>query len=439
MLTYAPHVAVVTEKLLQFIWLHRYYNHKAARTADGEAIEVLQPGIPNTNQGPDFLQARIRIKDKVWAGNVELHIHTNDWDRHGHSPDANYDNVILHVVWLHNRPAVTLANRQLPVLELQPLVSTFMLNQYQALMETPGLPGCEKHLPVLSDIGWTAWKERLAIERLTRKSEEIQQLLATANNHWEEVFWWLLARNFGLKVNAGFFEQVARSIPVTVLAKHKTQLNQLECLLLGQANLLEQEFTGTYEIMLQKEYRYLRHKFQLPKLKTTPSFLRMRPAAFPTIRLAQLAMLIHKSSHLFSFIRDAGELSEVTRFFDITANDYWHYHYHLNEPADYYPKKLGEAMVNTIVINTVVPVLFAYGLHINDDTVKERAVAWLLQTPKEQNNIVRYWQQQQIAIKNAMDTQALIELKNNYCNAKKCLECAVGNALLKQSSTNTTS
>ncbi|BAV05749.1 Protein of unknown function [Filimonas lacunae] len=435
MLTHAPHTAnIITEKLLQFIWLHRYFNYKSAYTTEGEPIEVIQTGILNVNQGPDFLQARIRIRDKTWAGNVELHIQTTDWDRHRHSPDSHYDNVVLHVVWQHPKPAASLGNRQIPVLELQPLVSTLMLQQYQKLMEAPDLPGCSSLLPVLSDISWTAWKERLAVERLTRKSAEILEFLTASNNHWEEVFWWLLARNFGLKVNATFFETVARSIPVNVLARHKGQINQLECLLLGQANLLSETFTGTYEQMLQKEYRYLKHKYSLPTIKGQVSYLRMRPAAFPTVRLAQLAMLIHKSHHLFSFVRDADSLQQVTCFFDVTANDYWHYHYTMRETAEYLPKKMGKALVNNIVINTVVPILFAYGLHMNDELIKERAVAWLLQTPKEENSIITYWQQQNIEAVNAMDSQALIELKNLYCSKKQCLDCAVGNTLLKNSS-----
>lgn len=431
MLTYVPQAAAIPEKLLQFIWLHRYFNFKSAYTTEGEKIDILQPGMFNTNQGPDFLNARVRIGSKIWAGHVEVHIHARDWDRHHHSEDSNYDNVILHVIWQQGTPAQSMANRAIPVLELQPLVSVLMLNEYQRLMEAPVTPACGAMLPVLSALGWTAWKERLAVERLTRKSEAIRQLLKETNNHWEDVFWRLLARNFGIKVNASFFEQVAESLPVNVLAKHKRQINQLEALLLGQANLLETEMTGSYEIMLQKEYRYLRHKYQLKPVKATASFLRMRPAAFPTVRLAQLAMLIHKSNHLFSWIRDAAALSEVTRLLDITANDYWHYHYQLEQPADYLPKKLGQAMVYNLVINTVVPVLFAYGLHMNDTAVKERAVAWLLQTPKEKNSILQDWQQHGITAANAMDSQALIELKNNFCNAKRCLECAVGSALLK--------
>lgn len=431
MLTYAPPTAVIPEKLLQFIWLHRYYNFQAAYTTEGEKVEILYPGMFNTNQGPDFLNARVVIGNTTWAGHVEIHVNARDWDRHHHSGDSNYDNVILHVVWQQEVPAKTMQTRSVPVLELQSLVSVLMLNEYRRLMEAPVAPACGALLPVLTPPGWTAWKERLAVERLTRKSEEILQVLKQANNHWEDVFWRLLARNFGLKVNASFFEQVAKSLPVNVLAKHKGQINQLEALLLGQANLLEQEMTGTYEKMLQKEFRYLRHKYQLPAVKGTASFLRMRPATFPTVRLAQLAMLIHKSSHLFSWIRDSAELKQVTGFLDITANDYWHYHYRPDQPADYLPKNLGQVMVHNVVINTVVPVLFAYGLHMNDAVVKERAVAWLLQTPGEKNSILQDWQQHTITAANAMDSQALIELKNNYCNARRCLECAVGNALLK--------
>lgn len=434
MLAYVPHVDIhLSEKLLQFIWLHRYYNHLQAYTTEGEKIEIVYAGMPNPNQGPDFLQARIRMRDKVWAGNIELHIHTNDWDKHNHTADAHYDNVILHVVWQDHSPAYTLTGRRIPVLELQPLVSTVLLNQYRYLMEAGDSKGCSSALPVLTPIAWTAWKERLAVERLTRKSAEVLQYLEAANNHWEEVFWWILARNFGLKVNAFFFEQVARSIPINVLAKHKHQIQQLEALLLGQANLLEGTFTGSYEQLLQKEYRFLRHKYNLPQVKGAASFLRMRPSAFPTIRLAQLAMLIHRSNKLFSFIRDVDVPDQITTHFDVTANDYWHYHYTLEEATTYLPKKLGKVMAQNLVINTVVPVLFAYGIYVKEERPKERAVNWLMQTPAEINSIVSYWQHQEIKAANAMESQALIELKNVYCNEKRCLECAVGNALLKKS------
>jgi hypothetical protein len=428
MLTYPLPISFLTEELLQFIWQHRYYNGADACTVQGDPVTILHPGVWNRDQGPDFLGARIMIGPLLWVGHVELHIRTSHWDAHRHNGDLHYDNVILHAVWQHDKQV---SGSQLAILELQPLVAGVLLQRYALLMHSSQMVACQGQLPALSGLAWLAWTERLAIERLTRKAGYVLELLAVSGNHWEEVFWWLLARNFGMKVNADLFEQVAKSLPVTLLARHKASVPQLEALLLGQANLLNGHFTDAYPVMLQKEYRFLKHKYNLPTLKAQPGFLRMRPAAFPTLRLAQLATLLHQSTHLFSYLREAGKLEDVTRFFDVTANDYWHYHYRPDEPTAFMPKKPGITTIHNIIINTIVPVLFAYGVYKEEENIKERAIDWLSQTPKEENKITKQWAQVNIHAHNATDTQALIELKNNYCTPKRCLECAIGNKILR--------
>jgi len=306
-----------------------------------------------------------------------------------------------------------------------------MLQQYEQLMNAIGFVPCENYLPVLSEISWLSWKERLMAERLNRKANEVMVHLEQANNHWEEVFWWMLAKNFGITVNAPVFEQLARSIPVNILAKHKSQVIQLEALLLGQAGLLNENFSEDYPKLLQREFKFLSNKYQLRIINKTPDFLRMRPANFPTLRLAQLATLVYQSTHLFSRILELDSLYDLRQLLNVTANDYWHYHYRLDNPSTYKPKKLGRLMTDNLIINTITPVLFAYGIYHNMQQWKDRAVLYLTQLQPEYNSITNRWKKHNVPNENAFDSQALIELKNNYCDPKYCLKCAVGNKLLK--------
>jgi Protein of unknown function (DUF2851) len=266
---------------------------------------------------------------------------------------------------------------------------------------------------------------------LLRKAASVEMLFQQSNNHWEETFWWLLARNFGLKVNAASFESIAKSIPVNILAKHKNQIHQLEGLLFGQAGLLNDDFEEGYPKLLQREYKFLQDKYQLKPVHAPVLFLRMRPGNFPTVRLAQLAALINESAHLFSEIKETDSAVKLKKWFDVTANDYWHYHYKFDEAATFKKKKLGATMIDNIVINTIVPVLFAYGNYQHENKYKLKALQWLEETVAENNSITNGFKQLDIENKNAYDSQSLIELKNEYCSKKKCLDCAVGNYLLK--------
>jgi len=422
---------MLSERLLQFIWQFQYFNNKNLFTAKGEPLQIIYPGIYNTNQGPDFLQAKIKIGNTLWAGNIELHVRASDWHAHHHEEDERYNNIILHVVWMNDKAVGDKGGHELQTLELQPLVSKFMLEHYNGLMQSHRFVPCENQLPVLSPIAWDSWKERLLVERLQKRSAKIFELLFKSNNHWEEVLWWMLARNFGITVNADAFEMMAQSIPVNILAKHKNQIHQLEALLLGQANLLNGDFEEDYVQLLQREYRFLQKKYTLQPAIATPVFLRMRPSNFPTVRLAQLASLIGASEHLFSKIKEAALLNDAMILLNITANDYWHYHYRLGEPADYKPKALGRQMMENIMINTIIPILFAYGVYTKDQQYKDKAIEWLAQLAPEMNNITKQWKAHDVANSNALHSQALLELKKNYCDEKRCLDCAVGNKILK--------
>ena len=417
----------MNERLLQYIWQFQYFNRTVLQTTTGAALQILHPGQYNTNQGPDFLEAKIKIDNTLWVGNIELHIHSSDWNKHRHQSDANYNSVILHVVWQDDLFQLSPA---IPVLVLQDRIAKPLLRQYDEWMQQDAFVPCSGSVGNVKELVWVAWKERLLVERLQRKSQYVLQLFQLNNHHWEETFWQILARNFGVQINAEAFENIAKTLPVVILAKHKNQITTLEALLLGQAGLLEGDFNEAYPQLLQREYRFHQYKYKLRKIAEPVHFLRMRPATFPTVRLAQLAMLIHHSMHLFSALKATSSVKEAAPLLNVTANDYWHYHYVLNESAAYKKKKLGSGMVNSIIINTIAPVLFAYGHYHKDQSIKDKALKWLEETTAEKNNITRGWQQLGIANSHAYDSQSLIELKTQYCDKKKCLDCAAGTALL---------
>lgn len=420
----------MTEQLLQYIWQFQYFNPGQLTTSTGENIIIINRGTLNRNQGPDFINASIKIGDTTWAGNIELHVNASQWEEHKHSGDKNYNNVILHVVWENDIEL----NLPFPVLELQQYVSKILLNKYNALMIAATFIPCEKNITLVKDITWLAWKERLMIERLQAKAAVINGYLKETNMHWEEVCWWMMARNFGMKVNNDAFEKIARSISVNILAKHKNQLLQLEALLLGQASLLVYAAGDKYVEMLQKEFLFLKKKYQLVDVPNAVHHLRMRPANFPAVRLAQLAMLVHNSSHLFSKMVEIEDVKELKKLLDVTANDYWHYHYVPGESSDYKEKRTGSQLIDNIIINTIAPLLFAYAKHTGEVRHKNKALQWLEQIAAEKNQIIRNFTALGISTKTALDSQALIQLKNTYCDHKRCLECAAGNAILKADS-----
>jgi len=417
----------MTERLLQHIWQFQYFNRNELTTGDGEALSIIHPGNINSNQGPDFLDAKITVGDTLWAGNIELHILSSDWNNHKHSNDKNYANIILHVVWQDDADL----NLPFPVLELQSKVSKILLSRFDELMNAQSFIACETMIQHISPLIWVAWKERLLAERMQKKAAIILDYLAENNNHWEETFWWLIARNFGITVNSDAFEKLARSLPISLLAKHKNQVQQTEAMLFGQAGLLENDFEEAYPQLLRKEYRFYKKKYGLRPIPIPLHFLRMRPSNFPTVRLAQLAMLVHNSVHLFSRIKETVFFEDLKKLLDVTANDYWHYHYIFDEVTAFREKKLGSQMLHSIIINTIVPMLFAYGQYHRETVYKERALLWLEQIAGEKNAITNGFTLLGIENKHAFDSQALIQLKNEYCHQKRCLECAVGNKLLR--------
>ncbi|OQP49720.1 hypothetical protein A4H97_27900 [Niastella yeongjuensis] len=422
----------MNERLLQYLWQFQYYNKQSSILDNGDTFQVIHPGRFNTNQGPDFLEAKIRIEDTLWVGHVEVHVKTSDWFRHAHQFDRNYDNVVLHVVWEHDLPE---RDTRIPVFSMQSKVPLLLLEQYRYWMNSAGFIACGNQVREVSAITWISWRDRLLAERIQRKSTLVFSFLLQTNQHWEETFWWLLARNFGAVLNFEPFEAMAKTLPVTVLARCRNQLPVLEALLFGQCGLLEGEFEEEYPLLLQREYLHAKNKYQLQPVRQSLHFLRTRPVNFPTIRLAQLATLLYQSSHLFAFIKDTEQLSDVKQWLSVTASEFWDSHYTLQKTSCNRPKRLGNQMIDTLIINTVIPVLFAYGLLHNEEQYKNRALNWLDELEPEMNAITHCFSELGIVNKSACDSQALLELKGHYCDAKKCLDCAIGNALLKRSVT----
>lgn len=417
----------MNERLLQYIWQFQYYQQQQLQATSGEPLQILHPGTLNTHQGPDFSAARIRIGQTILAGHIELHILSSDWHRHKHSGDTHYNNVILHVVWTDD--GATPAH--IPVLVLENRVSTLLLERYTGMMQTISVIACHHHLPVLNELAWFAWKERLMVERLERKSQQIIQLLQQNQGHWDEVFWWQLAAGFGSKINAAFFERVAKSIPYAVVKRHRHHLDEIEALLFGQAKMIHTGLKDPYAKSLLRNHQHLKKKYALDTVDGGPVFLRMRPASFPTIRLAQLAMLLHQREHLLDQVRQVNSIEELMRLFQTKASHYWNTHFVFDEPVSTEPRFVGQQMLLHLMINVVVPILFAYGQEKGNTQQKERVLHWLYQLAPEQNKITRYWKSTGIPNRSALDTQSLLELHTQYCVNKRCLECSVGNRLLR--------
>ncbi|MBX2887925.1 MAG: DUF2851 family protein [Ferruginibacter sp.] len=417
----------MNEKLFQYIWQHLYFNVQHLKTASGQQVEIIFRGTLNTNQGPDFLNARVRIDETIWVGNIELHLEEKDWVRHGHQNDFLYQNVILHVVAgkLEEQPVT-----RIPTISLEGRIPKHLLARYSSLYKNPESIACKPLLNNLPSITFIQCLDRMLVEKWEHRFSYMQSLLKINRFHFEEAFWWMLAGNFGTPVNTQAFEMMARSIPFKILQSVRHDATILEALLMGQIGLLDQVFGDPYPAYLKTEYRFLKHKHQLKKGIFPVSFLRMRPANFPTIRLVQLASLMNKHERLFSEIKDCNSLNDLYGILSAQATGYWENHYHFGQPTLKKQKMLGKEMINNLLINTILPVLYGYGKINRIESMQLRAMDWLRMLPPENNAVTRLFIGTPFPNESAYDSQALIHLKKNYCNQKRCLKCAVGHKLL---------
>jgi len=417
------------ESILHYVWQNKLFFSTQLKTTDGECVEIIDVGRSNADAGPDFFNAKIRIGETLWAGNVEIHNQSSDWVKHNHQLDKAYDSIILHVVLQANNEVYRIDGSPIPQLELK-FPKQIEENYEQLLCQQKWIP-CSDKIGVVPAIFIQSWKTALLTERLEQKMNSIERLLTGSNQHWEEAFYVTLARNFGFGTNSQAFESLAKSLPVSILGKHKDQLFQLEALLFGQAGLLKLDEYDEYSSQLKKEYDFLRAKYELNPLDGSQwKLLRLRPDNFPHVRIAQFAALIHSSSKLFSKIVENPDLDYLRELFVCKTSTYWETSYLFGNESPRQIKKLGDQSVSGILINTVVPFLFCYANQKKDDELKDKALHILEQIPAERNSIILGWKDLGLKVQNAFDSQSLLQLKKQYCDEKKCLRCRIGHKVL---------
>jgi len=446
----------MTEEFLWHIWKFRLFDNRDLRTTSGEEVKILKVGEHHADSGPDFFNARIKIGGTEWAGNVEIHANASDWHKHKHTTDKAYDNIILHVVHEADEKLFRKSGEEIPTLELKDKIPQNIYGKYLQFKSSKDWIPCEKQFASVDKFTLNNWLDRLLVERLERKSKAITDSLNQNKNNWEETFYQMLARNFGQKINSEPFELLAKSLPVSFLARHKNNLMQIESLLFGTAGMLEKDFKEDYPNELKKEFKFLKSKFKLKPMDSSLwKFMRLHPPNFPTIRISQFANSIYKSSHLFSKTLEATSVKQIINLLNTETSEYWQTHYRFDtsplrrSPLDspespFGPtpllkergakrKRLGSDSINTIIINTIVPFLFVYGKEKGEEKFCDNALLFLEKLSPENNSIISKWKSIGVSSKSSYETQALLQLKNEYCSKKRCLECSIGAKLLAPS------
>jgi len=419
------------EEFLHYIWKHKKLDVIHLKTTQNESIQIVSSGQHNLNSGPDFFNAQLKIGEQFWAGNVEIHLKSSDWFVHNHEQDVNYDNVILHIVWNHDTEVFRKDRTTIPTLELKNFIDKNLLENYQKLIsKQKHWINCEQDFPNVDSFILENWLERLYFERLERKSITIQEMLINSKNDWEAVLFKLLARSFGLKVNGDAFFSLAQSVDFSVIRKTHSKIEYLEALFFGQAGLLEGDFQNSYYLRLSNDYHYLSKKFQLSNQHVVPlQFFRLRPSNFPTIRLSQLAMLYHKHQNLFSIVMNAQTLNDFYNIFEVTTTSFWESHYTFDNQSKTSIKKLSKSFYDLIVLNTILPLKYCYSKHLGLQQEEQFENIARLIAP-EDNSIIKAFNSLKKVSKSSLQSQALIQMKSEYCDKNKCLQCAIGNSLI---------
>lgn len=421
----------MTEKFLHYVWQYGLFNQQDLTTHEGEKVVIIKRGTYNENAGPDFTNARIQIGETEWAGNVEIHVFASDWLLHKHSSNLAYDSVILHVVLENDNQLFRKDGSAFPVIVLKDKLNWTTYETYSTIMQSKQWIPCASSIGLVSALHRNAWLERILVARLERKSLEMEQLLLAYRGSFEEVFYVRLARNFGFNVNAEPFEQLARNLPLNLLAKHRNSILQTEAILFGQAGFLDEMPSDSYHNELITEYRYLKQKLGLISgEKHAWKFSRLRPYNFPTVRLAQFASLVYHSNGLLSKLLECDKISDVKNRFLHPVSDYWKTHFRFGITARLSEKNLSESVIENIIINTLVPMLFLLAKQKDDAVYTEKALRFLEETSAEKNHITEKFALMGFRANSAFESQGQLELKNSYCNAKRCLECGIGLKIL---------
>ena len=429
------------EQLLHYVFKHKMFPLLELQTIDGKSVEVIDPGLHNRNAGPDFFNAKVRIGNTMWVGNVEIHDKSSDWYLHGHDKDSNYDNVVLHVAGVIDTDVKTSRGEYLPQMQLD--VPQQVKEHYDELLSTDSYPPCYKVIPSLTTLMVHAWMAALQTERLEQKTEAIRHRAELCGGSWEDAYFMTLARNYGFGINGEVFEQWARNIPLQAIAHHRDDLFQIEAIFMGQAGLLELEAVPDYYqqtalnegyfAKLRNEYLYLAHKFSMKPIDYKFwRFLRLRPQNFPHIRISQLANLYYQRKAGLSQLMECETIEQLKTILSSHVTPYWETHYTFGSTSNKNEKHLSYGSINLLMINTAIPMLFAIGRHRGKEVLCDRAFDFLEQLKAENNHIIRMWQQVGLEVKTAGDSQALIQLKKEYCDKKDCLRCRFGYEYLKR-------
>lgn len=414
------------EHLIHYTWQHKIFPLHPLLTTDGQTVEVINPGLANTDAGPDFIGASVKIGGTTWAGNVEIHVKSSDWFRHHHDTDSNYNNVILHVASIIDCTLHYPNGREIPQLQLT--VPQHVIDNYASLTHRDALPRCKDVLATLPSITIRNWMTTLTLERFAMRTKQILERRESLNKNWEDTLFVTIARNFGFSINGNAFEQWAQSVPMNATGKHRDDLFQIEAIFFGQAGLLEEDMHDAYSLALQKEYRYLQKKFSLTPIDPkTWKFLRLRPQNFPHIRIAQLASIYHHQRLTMSSMLNAERIDDIATLLKTDVSDYWRTHYTFDTPASpSATRHLSQSSIDLIIINSIAPMLFAYGKYKSDASLCERAFEVWEQLKPENNNITRSWASAGITCRSAADSQAVIQQTKQYCQPRDCLRCTFG-------------
>lgn len=411
------------EQLLHYVWKHKIFPLKELKTTTGQQVEVIDTGLANTDAGPDFFNAKLKLDGVLWIGNIEIHERSSDWFKHGHHADAGYNSVILHIASEIDTEISRSNGERIPQIQL--ICPEAVRTNYKELLETDSYPPCYRIIPSLPPFTAHSWMTALQMERFEQKATLLNERLKRCQGNWEDAFFITLARNFGFGLNGDAFETWAHRLPFRAVDKHRNDLFQIEAIFFGQAGILEDSDGDGYYLRLKKEYTYLQHKFGLiPMDASLWRFLRLRPANFPHIRIAQLACLYHRAYGLLSRIMETETLQGVRDILKGGTSEYWLTHYTFGGSSPSRPKTLSNTSLDLLIINTVVTFLYAYGLHKGNRVLCARAGSFLEELKAENNYITRMWEQCGMKASNAADSQALIQLKKEYCDKKKCLYCA---------------
>lgn len=424
----------IKEDFLYYIWKTKSFDQSNLRTIDGLPIQIEQFGYQNVNSGPDFSDAKVRVGDTLWAGNVEMHIFSSDWKAHKHELDEAYKNVILHVVYEHDKSIVFQKENPelvIPTVELKHYIDPKLITTYRGFLESKSWVPCQNVLTPKAKEVFKLWRYNLTIQRLWEKTAYIEDLLSNNSDNWEEVTYIVASRYFGATANSDAFEQLAKITPLHTLLKNSNDPIKMQALLFGQAGFLQANFEDDYFLRLKKEYAYQKSKHKLtPMLTSVWKFGRMRPHGLPTFRLAQFEALLSSKKLSFSSILDAKSSKDIYKLLEVVTDEYWEDHFVFGTPSAHHKTNLSKAFIDRLIINVFVPILFLYGKKTHTESYVDQSINLLESIGSESNNIIKKWKELHLNADHAFDSQALIQLKKSYCDKLQCMNCNIGHSIM---------